>query len=136
MNFDALGLRERMADSACVDWIYAQHPEWKPPSKHLHSSVDRKNTRSWKGDTSLAHVDEVKCWSDGRQRALQLIRASRCFTEEELDIDLIIRSEPGVDMFRPYENRRVDVMAGDRAVYDLVDLNDASDDMDEEAQEE
>ena len=39
---------------------------------------------------------------------------------------MIIRSEPGVDMFRPYR-KQIGVLAGDRAEYSLVDSDDDDD---------
>ena len=131
MNFDAEGLRSRVGDASMVSWIYSQYPEWENASRRLKSSADRKNPRSWKGDTKVANVDEVKCWTDGKNRALNVLRASRAFEECELDISSILSSEPGVDMFRPYR-RTIGVLAGDRAVYSLVDLDDEFDDQEPE----
>jgi hypothetical protein len=127
MNFDVSGLKYRVGDASLIDWIYAQHPEWKRDSRHLISSIDRKNTRSWNGCTKTAKVDEVKCWTDGRKRAFDILRDSRIFDAAELDIEAILIAEPGVDMFCPYR-QQIGVLAGDRASYNLVDLEDADDD--------
>jgi hypothetical protein len=127
MNFDAADLKHRVGDASLINWIYARHPEWKKDSKRLRSSADRKNTRSWKGCTKVSVVDEVKCWNNGKNRALIILRESKAFDSLELDIDAIIASEPGVDMFRPYCNR-IGVLAGDRAEYSLVDLDNEIDD--------
>ena len=101
MNFDASDLTGRIGDTTIVSWIYAQYPEWDTTPRKLKSSNDRKNTRSWKGDTKVANVNEVKCWEKGKLRALSVLRASRSFSAEELDITSIVEAEPGVDMFRP-----------------------------------
>ena len=57
MNFDTEGLIYRVRDASAVSWIYAKHPEWKKDSRRLRSTVDRKNTKSWTGDTTVANVD-------------------------------------------------------------------------------
>ena len=46
------------------------------------------------------------------------------FDEDYLDIDIILRDKPRVNMLRPYSvNQRVGVLAGDQAMYDLVNLD-------------
>ena len=127
LNFDCLDLRNRAADAGLVQWVYGMHSEWDLPSQRLKSSYDRKNPRSWKGCTKVAEVDEIGCWCEGRKETLEALHASRIFTTAELDINLIMAAEPGVDMFRPYQ-RRVGVLAGDRAEYTLADLANADDD--------
>eukprot|EP00956_Cyclotella_meneghiniana_P032895 scaffold92009_cov60-Cyclotella_meneghiniana.AAC.6 len=130
MNFDALGLRDRVADAGMVNWIYEQKPEWKPASRRLQSTIDRKNTISWKGDMKLVNVNEVDCWLEGKKIALAALNDSRVFRDEELNIELIIREEKGVDMFRPYcNNKRVGVLSGDRAEYNLADLEEEPDEV-------
>ena len=74
----------------------------------------------------------VSCWNEGRDLAIQSLRASKVFSDEELDIDLICEREPGVDMLRPYR-RQVGVLAGDRAEYTLADLDGTADDEEEES---
>ena len=125
-------LRNRAGDAATCDWIWGEHPEWKEPSRRLTSCVDRKNVRSWKGDTKVANVNEVACWNDGRDQALALLNSVELFSADELDIDLIIETEAGVDMFRPY-CRTIGVLAGDRAEYTLADLDEVGDDEEVEA---
>jgi hypothetical protein len=115
-NFDSLELRNRAGDAATCDWIYGEHPEWKEQSRRLKSCIDRKNVRSWKGDTKVANVNEVACWNNGRDQALAILRSAQLFSENELDINHIMETEPGVDMFRPY-CRTIGVLAGDRAEY-------------------
>ena len=69
-------------------------------------------------------VDVVKCWSDGRQKAMSYLMASQIFNEDELDTDKILKEEPGVDMLRPYcRSTSVGVLSGDRAVYNLAGAN-------------
>ena len=131
LNFDCLELRNRAGDAATCDWIYGQHPEWKEPSRRLTNSIDRKNVRSWRGDTKVAHVNEVDCWNKGKDQALEILRSSRLFSANDLNIDRILEMEPGVDMFRPY-CRTIGVLAGDRAEYDLIDLDGEADDEEEE----
>ena len=135
MNFDALDLRNRVADATLVQWIYAQRPEWNDEPRRLRSSADRKNTRSWKGCTKVANVDVVACWTNRRSEALYALRASKSFRAEELDIAAIISAEPGVDMFRPYR-RTIGVLSGDKAEYELADLSDAAGDMEPELMNE
>ena len=101
LNFNCLDLRDRLADATLVQWIYSQHPEWDRSSRKLNNTVDRKNTRSWRGDTRLSVVDEAKCWNDGRDWSIQQLKVSRCFTDLELDIDFIPETELGADMLRP-----------------------------------
>eukprot|EP00956_Cyclotella_meneghiniana_P008152 scaffold10851_cov129-Cyclotella_meneghiniana.AAC.3 len=131
MNFDAEELTIRVGDATLCNWIYDQHPEWKQESRRLQSSADRKNPRSWKGDTKLFHVDEIKCWNDGMKQAMTFLRKSKLFDDNSLDVDYIIANEPGVDMFRPYQ-KQIGVLAGDRAEYDLVNLEEEDDDEDPE----
>ena len=88
--------------------------------------MDRKNTRSWKGDTLVADVDEVMCWEKGRQETVSVL--SGVFSDEELDINLILRNEPGVDMLRPF-SRHVGVLAGDMVrVSEIINLDDETGD--------
>ena len=131
-NFDSLELRNRAGDAATCDWIYGEHPEWKEQSRRLKSCIDRKNVRSWKGDTKVANVNEVACWNNGRDQALAILRSAQLFSENELDINHIMETEPGVDMFRPY-CRTIGVLAGDRAEYTLADLDEEADDEEVEA---
>ena len=78
----------------------------------------------WRGDTKVAGVDVVKCWSDGQQKAMSYLMALQIFNDDELDIDKILKEEPGVDMLRPYcRSTSVGVLSGDRAVYDLAGAN-------------
>ena len=102
MNFVCLDLRDRLADAVPVQWIYSQHPELDKSSRKLTNTVDRKNTCFWRGDVLIPNVDEVKCWTDGRDWALKKLRASGVFTQDPLNIDLIFENEPGIDMLRPY----------------------------------
>ena len=131
-NFDSLELRNRAGDAATCDWIYGEHPEWKEQSRRLKSCIDRKNVRSWKGDTKVANVNEVACWNNGRDQALAILRSAQLFSENELDINHIMETEPGVDMFRPY-CRTIGVLAGDRAEYTFADLDEEADDEEVEA---
>ena len=94
--------------------------------------MDRKNTRSWRGDTLFTDVDEAKCWNDGRDWAIKVLRESKAFSDYELDIDLIQQNEPGVDMLCPYQVQ-IGAMAGDRPIYNLVDLSGEEDNEDEAA---
>ena len=130
VNFDTLDLRNRAADATLCNWVYGLHPEWDVASRRLKSCADRKNVRSWKGDTKVANVNEVGCWNTGRDAALHILRQSGLFSREELDIDFIISMERGVDMFRPYATT-IGVLAGDRAEYSLADLEDEADDEEE-----
>ena len=79
----------------------------------------------------MANVNEVACWNTGRDQALEILRSSRLFSANDLNINHILETEPGVYMFRPYR-RTIGVLAGDRAEYDLVDLDGEADDEDEE----
>ena len=55
--------------------------------------------------------------------AIERLSESDVLNDDDLDIDLILSNEPGVTMQQPYcVNKRVDVLAGDQAMYDLVDL--------------
>ena len=126
LNFDCLDLRDRLGDAGLIQWIYSEYPEWDESSRRLTNSMDRKNTRSWKGDTVVADVDEVACWAKGREEALLIL--SGVFSAEELDIKLILHNEPGVDMLRPYREQ-IGVLAGDRATQsEIINLDDARDD--------
>jgi hypothetical protein len=57
---------------------------------------------------------------------------SKAFTADELNIALIIEEDPGVDVFCPY-CQRIGVLAGDKAQYELVDLDHQMDDIEVEA---
>ena len=66
MNFECLDLRDRLGNAVLIQWIYTEYPEWDESSRRLTNTMDRKNTRSWKGDTLVADVAEVVCWKKGR----------------------------------------------------------------------
>ena len=70
LNLECLDLRDRLGNAVLIQWIYTEYPEWDEPSCRLTDTMDRKNTRSWKGDTLDADVDEVVCWKMGRDEAL------------------------------------------------------------------
>ena len=95
MNFYYLDLRDRLADAVLVQGIYSQHPVWDKSSSKLTNTVDRKNTRSWRADVLIANVDEVKCWTSDCDWALKQLRASEVFTQDTLNINLILENEPG-----------------------------------------
>jgi len=125
LNFDSLDLRDRLGDSSLVQWVYSEHPEWDEPSRRLNTSADRKNTISWRGNTKVKEVNVVECWTDGRVKAIDILKASQIFVNAELDIDKIVKDEAGVDMLRPVcRATHVGVQSGDRATYDLAgDVN-------------
>ena len=124
LNFDCLDLRDRLADAVLIQWIYSKHPEWDKTSRRLNNSIDRKNVHSWRGDTKVAHVDLKDCWNKGREWAVAKLSDSWAFSIDELDVNRIVNVESGVDMLRPYRIRKaIGVLAGDRAEYDLVDLD-------------
>ena len=63
------------------------------------------------------------CWKDGKKWSIERLSGSDVFDVDDLDIDLILNNEPGVTMQQPYcVNKRVGVLAGDQAMYDLVDF--------------
>ena len=68
LNFDCLGFQERICDAVIISNIYSEHPELDTNSRRLNMTVDRKNVRSWEGDTKVQNVNEVECWSQGRLR--------------------------------------------------------------------
>jgi hypothetical protein len=84
LNFTLLGLRDRMADATTIGHIYAENPQWSTLSCKLSCSFDRKNVRSWKGSTDVHMVNELKCWNDGREKAINILRASQLFTADDL----------------------------------------------------
>ena len=90
-----------------------------------------KNTRSWRGAVLITNVDEVKCWTDGCDWALKQLRASGVFTQDDLNINLILENDPGIDMLRPYMivgvRPEFDVHGGTQATYDLVNMDGLSD---------
>ena len=65
MNFNCLDLRNRVADTSLVEWVYSQHPEWNRSARRLNTTLNRKNTRLWKGDTLVDSVDVAACWVIG-----------------------------------------------------------------------
>ena len=101
LNFSYLDLRDRLGDAVLIQWIYSEYPEWDQPSRKLTNSIDRKNTRSWKGYTLVADVDEVACWEKGRDNAIQILKRGQVFGDVNLDIDSIVQHKPGVDVLRP-----------------------------------
>ena len=126
LNFDCLDLRDRIGDAGLIQWIYSEYPQWDQSSRRLTDSMDRKNTRSWKGDTLVADVDKVMCWEKGRQKAVSVLSGD--FSDEDLDINLILRNKPGVDMLHPY-SQQVGVLARDMArVSEVIKLDDVADD--------
>jgi len=116
LNFSVLGLKNRMGDAATIAQIYAEHPEWYTLSRKLSNSFDRKNVRSWKGDTDVRHVDEALCWKNGCIAATDILRASGLFSPAELNYNGF---EVNIDMLRP-RGETIGVQAGDNV--------DASDD--------
>jgi len=114
LNYDCLDLRDRLGDSALVQWIYAQYPQWDEASRRLNSSANRKNIISWKGDTKVAGVNVAVCLREGSDKAIGYLKESKRFSDDELYVDKILAAEPGVDMLHPYSRRRmVSVRAGD-----------------------
>jgi hypothetical protein len=108
LNFTLLGLRDRMVDATTIGHIYAENPHWNTLSRKLNSSFDRKNVRSWKGDTDVQVVSEGKCWNDGRDTAISILRASQLFTANDLSYEVL---EDHVDILYPL-GKRVGVDAG------------------------
>ena len=127
MNFDCLDLRDRLGDAVMIQWIYSDHPEWDRPSRRINNTNDRKNCRSWRGDTKVANVNLTECWNKGRDWAILKLADLRAFANEDLDIGAIVINEPGVNMQRPYKIQ-IGVLSGDMASYNLVDLEDDDDD--------
>ena len=104
LNFNVAGLKERMAGAAAIARIQAQKPEWDTISRKLHSSYDRKNVRSWNGDTDVRDVNISACWRQGRERAILAIQASRvCDDEKENNYDELAQT---VWMFCGLWNKR------------------------------
>ena len=127
LNFDCLDLRDCLADSSLIQCIYSELPEWSEASRRLNSGADRKNTTYWKGDTKVAGVDIPKYWMEGRKKELKYLSESEIFSQDELNIDEIMKDEPGVNMLRLYcRATLVGLLAGDRPQYNLLsaDLND------------
>ena len=83
LNFDCLGLQQRIGEASIISQIYSRHPEWDSPPRKLTSSFDRKNCRSWMGDTNIEHINEAQCWDHGLNAAIACCRKSGIFTEEE-----------------------------------------------------
>jgi len=127
LNFDSLGLQQRVGEAATISQIYARHPEWDSPPRKLTCTLDRKNCRSWKGDTNIKHVGVLHCWNHGLNAALACLRKSGIFTEAELSVNLIKQNEPGADILKPYR-KTIGVHAGDTTHIDLVVEDDAEDD--------
>lgn len=109
LNFTLIGLRDRMVDATTIGHIYAENPHWNTLSRKLSSSFDRKNVRSWKGNTDVQVVNEGKCWNDGRDKAVIILRASQLFTADDLSHENL---EHHVDILHPL-GRRVGVDAGE-----------------------
>ena len=133
LNFSCLELRDRIGDAGLIQLIYSEFLEWGKTPRRLTNSMDRKNTKSWEGDTSVANVDVAMCWKDGRDDAIKILRDGGIFSDEDLDIKGSVSDEPGVDMLCPYQNR-IGVLAGDSVlgVGILVDLTGIVDDEVEE----
>lgn len=110
LNFSLLGLRDRMSDATTIGHIYAENPEWTKFSRKLTCSFDHKNVRSWKGNTDVRVVNEAQCWSDGKDKAISILRASQLFTADELSPLYYLREN--VDMLHPH-GIRVGANAGD-----------------------
>jgi predicted component of type VI protein secretion system len=53
MNFDVLGLRDRLADSCAIAAVCNKHPNWDSGHRRLQECFDRKNTTSWRGDVNI-----------------------------------------------------------------------------------
>jgi hypothetical protein len=112
LNFDCLDLRDRIGTSVGISQVFARHPEWRSPARRLTTFNDRKNTRSWKGITQVAAIDEAACWQKGKDDAIRLLRDAEVFTYDELNIAHIKNMEPSVDMQRPC-SEQIGVLAGD-----------------------
>jgi hypothetical protein len=98
-----------MVDATTIGHIYAEHPHWNTLSWKLSSSFDRKNVRSWKGDTDVQVVSEGKCWNDGRDKAISILRACQLFTANDLSYEVL---DDHVDILYPL-GKRVGVDAVD-----------------------
>ena len=127
LNFDCLGLQQRVGEAATISQIYGCHPEWDSPPRKLTSSSDGKNCHSWRGDINIEHIDEAQGWNHGLNVAIACLRKSGIFTEEELADNIIGQNEPGVDILKPYR-QTIGVLAGDTTRIDLMNDDDDDDD--------
>ena len=72
-------------------------------------------------------MDIPNCWMEGRKKVLKYLSELDIFSRDKLNIDKIMKDEPGVDMLHLYcQTTLVGVLSGDRPQYDLLsaDLND------------
>ena len=61
LNFSCLDLRDIIWDAGLIQLIYSEFPEWDKTPRSLTNSMDRKNTKAWEGDTSVANVNVAMC---------------------------------------------------------------------------
>ncbi|EIW85618.1 hypothetical protein CONPUDRAFT_70379 [Coniophora puteana RWD-64-598 SS2] len=112
-NVDILQLALRIANVAEVGKIMVKYPEWdvcprrlKTPSLNasaeLSSKIDHLNPASWLGDTSLAPVQPLTAWNEGRrliEQEFSDLGAVACFERVE--------ATPDADMMFPWGNSRI-----------------------------
>ena len=63
--------------------------------------MERKTKRSWKECALLTDVDTEKCFKQGQDDALDMLKESGVFSDDELDISRNMNEKPGVDVLRP-----------------------------------
>ena len=95
--------------------------------------MDRKNTKTLKGNTRVVNTDALQCQNAESDEAITFLRTSRLFCNEQLNIDFIISNNSRVDIPYSYESR-FGANVGDSALGEgvLVDLSNAMDDGNEE----
>ena len=100
VNFDFLGLSQRIGTAYALSQNMSRHPEWNHPARKINCTTDRKNTQSWQDDTKIANVNLESCWMKGLRSALAVLRTSQVFADHQLNYNMIIENEKGVDMLR------------------------------------
>jgi len=60
LNFICLDLRDRIASVGLVQLTFSEFPKWDNKSRRLTSTINRKNTKSWEGDTLVKNLDVVE----------------------------------------------------------------------------
>ena len=120
MNFDFLGLSQRVGTACSLAQIFANHPKWNNPAQKIQSTKDRKNVRSWKGVMKVATVNLEACWMHELTATIRCLKESNVFTDDELNYNLILQSDLGVDLLRPHR-KTIGVLAGVQAMIDIED---------------
>ncbi|KAJ7192653.1 hypothetical protein GGX14DRAFT_701343 [Mycena pura] len=120
-NVDLLQLASRGTNLTEIAVILSENPEWdRTPRRislpgvgknctELNSKVDHINPDSWKGNTSVARVSSITCWTTGRKVAEDILAGSReRFAAMEKNSDVNMLAPFGTLLVKQYASEDIE----------------------------